>query len=512
MPNDSGKAACYVRSSKDRSDISPQTQLQALEKLAASRSLSIVETFEDAVESGSAEDRPGFERLRRAINDPNRGWRYLLVYDTSRIARRRYIAQAVKHQAKKRGVVIVFASMPADMDAVSELVLESVFEAFDEAHSLTSRKKGLAGMAENVRQGWRAGGRAPHGYQLKSFPTGAIREGRPVTKTKLEPGASAHQVRSFLKARVSGVPRGVARVQCGLTIADTSLIGMEWNALTYAGHTVWNVHREAGSGSKRRPRAEWHIKRDTHEALITEREAETILAQLETSDMSAAKRRARAAGSRFLLSGLLYSTDGRSWLGHGAHYRLRKCGELAGRIVPAQRIEAVVIETLQAFRTSDDYLAWLLTQSRHSELAASPGHDIRGQIRKLERERLRAAELSVTEGAGDSYARVIETCGRKIAALTHELEAVEREVATSGDLRSMGVEELREYIDSEDPAKVVRKLVARVVLEPTLDCQIRVRQASYNEAWRDMASPKGFEGQPQGVILRPAPGWWRLAG
>ena len=28
-------------------------------------------------------------------------------------------------------------------------------------------------------------------------------------------------------------------------------IGLEWNALTYAGHTVWNVHNETrGSGYK----------------------------------------------------------------------------------------------------------------------------------------------------------------------------------------------------------------------------------------------------------------------
>lgn len=36
---------------------------------------------------------------------------------------------------------------------------------------------------------------------------------------------------------------------------------MEWNALTYAGHTVWNVRNEVGSdgykgGVKRRPRTE----------------------------------------------------------------------------------------------------------------------------------------------------------------------------------------------------------------------------------------------------------------
>jgi hypothetical protein len=49
----------------------------------------------------------------------------------------------------------------------------------DEVHSMLSREKGLAGMAENVRRGHRAGGRAPIGYRLERIETGAIRDGAP---------------------------------------------------------------------------------------------------------------------------------------------------------------------------------------------------------------------------------------------------------------------------------------------------------------------------------------------
>lgn len=195
------KAAIYVRSSKDRADISLEAQRHELEKLASSRSLTIVQSYEDAVESGATEDRPGFIELVRAIKNPQRGWSTLLVYDTSRIARRRYIAQAIKHEAKKRGVQILYAHIPADLDPISEIVLQSSFEAMDEVHSIMSREKGLAGMAANVRQGWRAGGRAPLGYRLETHATGAIREGRPVVKTKLVPSELAPAMRAYLKAR-----------------------------------------------------------------------------------------------------------------------------------------------------------------------------------------------------------------------------------------------------------------------------------------------------------------------
>jgi site-specific DNA recombinase len=176
------RAAMYLRSSKDRSDVSPAAQRHTLEQLARSRSLTIATTFEDAVESGATEDRPGFLELLRQVKDPRRGWTALLVYDTSRIARRRYIAQAFKHDCKKRGITIHYAMLPADLDPVADIVLQSSLEAYDEVTSMMARAKGLAGMAQNVRQGFRAGGRAPLGYQLRIIPTGAIREGKPVTK------------------------------------------------------------------------------------------------------------------------------------------------------------------------------------------------------------------------------------------------------------------------------------------------------------------------------------------
>src|SRR4051812_33884223 len=125
MPSEQA-AALYLRSSKDRADISPAAQRRALEDLATSRSLRIAATFEDAVESGSTEDRPGFQALIRAVKDPARTWRTLLVYDTSRIARRRYIAQAFKHELRKRGIAIMYATRPADVDPISEIVLDSM--------------------------------------------------------------------------------------------------------------------------------------------------------------------------------------------------------------------------------------------------------------------------------------------------------------------------------------------------------------------------------------------------
>ena len=67
-----------------------------------------------------------------------------------------------------------------------DIIITPLMHGFAEYHSWESKQKGLAGMAENVKRGFRAGGRAPYGYRLKHEPTGATRDGQPVTKSRLE--------------------------------------------------------------------------------------------------------------------------------------------------------------------------------------------------------------------------------------------------------------------------------------------------------------------------------------
>jgi site-specific DNA recombinase len=483
------RAALYCRSSKDRSDVSIAAQRRELEKLAGSRSLQIVRSYEDAVESGSTDDRPAFSELVRAIKHQDRGWDVLLVYDTSRLARRRYIAQAIKHQAKKHGVAIFYARMPADLDPVAELVLESVFEAMDEAHSLMSREKGLAGMAENVRQGWRAGGRAPTGYSLGVHATGAMREGKPVTKTRLVPSEEAPAVTHYLRDRARGVPRVVAgRV---MAMIPSSLIGIEWNALTYAGHTVWRRHAETGTGRKRRPRAEWLITRDTHPALISEAEAESILTQLETSDVGAAVSRAKASRSSYLLTGLLFTPDGVPWVGHGKYYRLKRSDERRGRMVPAAEIDAAVLDQVRADMGSDLLLHSLLAAAQ--SVRAAPAADLEVRIAELEREKARAATFAMKADLADTFLPLVAERSRQIDALRREAAAVQADTSVSAEISKLTVPRLRELLADQEPARAVETLVERITLAPDLTCRLHYRAVPGSSGWRSVASPKVFD-------------------
>lgn len=285
------RVALYLRSSKDRSDVSIDAQRRELTELAKQRGLVVVDEFVDAVESGRDENRPGFRRLHEAMRSRSRAWSAVMMLDTSRLARNQWIAAFFEHDAERFDVTVIYKSIP-DADPIVSMMLKAIMRAFDVYHSLISKQKGLTGMAENVKQGFRAGGRAPRGYRLVTVSTGAIREGLPVTKTRLEPNEDAPKVSEYLRLRAEGLGRGTLVRRLGLAWPETSLIGMEWNALTYAGHTVWNVHNEVGTdgykgGTKRRPRSEWLMKRGTHVALVSDAVAEALLAKLENADKHA---------------------------------------------------------------------------------------------------------------------------------------------------------------------------------------------------------------------------------
>jgi DNA invertase Pin-like site-specific DNA recombinase len=101
------QAALYLRSSKDRSDVSIDAQRRELETLAAEKGLQIVQEFSDAVESGKDDNRPGFQELLSTLKKKDRAWSFLLALDTSRIARNQYLAHALHFECEKRNVKII---------------------------------------------------------------------------------------------------------------------------------------------------------------------------------------------------------------------------------------------------------------------------------------------------------------------------------------------------------------------------------------------------------------------
>jgi len=484
------RAALYLRSSKDRKEVSIEVQRQDLRNVAKQRKLTVVEEFSDVVESGKDEDRPGFQRLIQAVRNTHRGWSTILVLDTSRLARRRLIALMFEeHECARYGVRVVYKTLPESMDEGMEVILKSQLQAMDEWHSITSRQKGLAGMAQNVKDGYRAGGRAPYGYRLEHTPTGTIREGAPVLKSKLELSDDAPRAQTYLRARAQGTKRTVAAREAGVTLSDTSLVGIEWNALTYAGHTVWNVHNEIKhghyvGGTKRRPRKDWVIHRDTHPALITDDEANCILKALEAYS----RRRPRQTGGKYLLTGMLRTPAGMPWYGESSRdcYRVAK----GGRNVRREALETAVLGKVMGDLKAARFVDAVLSAARAApKQEAGRGRELRARVSELSERIGRMMNLAAEMALPGPALRKVEELEReRVKALEglESWEATQAQYAARSELTAASVRAAldglgEQLFDQErDQMKVALGVILqRVELDPeSLDCRLHYRIGS----------------------------------
>lgn len=497
------KAAIYVRSSKDRSEVSILAQRRELQQLATARNLAIVEEFSDTVESAKDERRPGFQSLLRSLRRQDRGWSHLLVVDTSRLSRRQYMAQVFAHECRRQGIEIVYSKVPTD-DPLTAMIVTGVLQVFDELHSVMSREKGLAGMRENVRLGYRAGGRAPRGYRLRHLETGTIRDGEPVRKSVLEPNEDAERVRTYLQARAAGTPRKTARERIAPDWPSTSLVAMEWQALTYAGHTVWNMHRPRLSdggyegGQKRRPREEWEIKQDTHPALITTEEAESLIRALQSSPWGGRRR-----VSKRLLSGLLFTPDGHPWYGWGRdRYRVKNPNGSRGPATAAVPLERSIVAAVCRDLRSPRFLGSLVraakarraTQGRNEALEAAVA-----EIREMDRRIARLTDVipQTTEPAPllrqiESYEGQRRDADERRAFLEAEAERIDLAATMSEQALKRTLTEFADQLEVDDgqpQREVLGLLVERVELDPdTLTGRIDYRIRGKDDT--NMASPR----------------------
>ena len=502
MGTTKGKAALYLRSSKDRSDVSIDAQRRDLIKLAADRDLAIVTEYVDVVESGKDENRPGFQDLVAALRSRSRDWTTLLLLDTSRLARRRHLAVLFEHEAERRGVKVLYRTVP-ETDPITEMLLRSILQAMDEWHSLTSRRKGLAGMAENVRKGFRAGGRAPFGYQLEQVETGAIREGRPVKKSRLVPNGEAPKVAAYLKARARGISRAVAVRELGKKFEPSSLVGIEWNAMTYAGHTVWNVHRDRDSdghyrgGSKRRPRDEWVVQRRTHEALISDSEAETLIQKLQSSPV----RNNRRSSATYLLTGLLRTADRLPWYGDqgGKYYRASN-----GRCLQTDQVDRAIVGKVMTDLTSPEFVTEalratkdLLCRDHSAEISELRTKNIEIE-KRIDRFMDMAAQLE-TPGPVLRKVDSLERERKRLSALIARFEEEDQQALAAAALTEANVSRMLANIadelqacDREALKDFLTTVLDRVELDPNaMTCELyyRISAPSRNK----LASPRGFE-------------------
>ncbi len=322
-------AALYARSSKDRHDVSISSQVAELKARAASDGYMVIAEYNDTAISGKDDDRPAFQDMVAAAEAGECEWSRLYVYDTARFSRSVLDSATYEHLLDSKGIEIVYLQIPDGADQATRELITQVFRGINRWHSVKSKTDSLRGMRENIKRGYRAGGRAPYGYRLHHDDTGAVREGKPVLKSKLaiKPEA-AEVVAEYFKRRAMGegrkaiaadfTRRGIPSPRNGKW-SHTTLRSFENNIRVYCGDTVFgrNGERSGNAYVGDRWTAEdcWTTNKGTHEAIISEDLAARVLAQ------RVKRQRVASKPSNYLLTGTMFCTQcGAGYVGDAGYY------------------------------------------------------------------------------------------------------------------------------------------------------------------------------------------------
>lgn len=287
--------AWYGRlSTKDKQDptLSFPSQRQACAAKAEELGGRVTAEFTDQ-DTGRRDDRTGWgDLVREAKQRDARRFDAVLIYATSRLSRDLFRALAYERELSRAGVEVFYALTAGDQTTPEGRLIRHMFQALDQFEVEKLGREVRRGQAENARQGYRNGGRAPYGYRLQHEPHPDPRRARAGdTKSRLVPdserapvvieaferylaGWGYKEIANHLN-RPGGPPppghvdarRNSARKWSKITIRDIL------RNPVYTGRLFWNRldFRQAKQGEgpvARRPEEEWIQAERHHHPLI----------------------------------------------------------------------------------------------------------------------------------------------------------------------------------------------------------------------------------------------------
>ncbi len=317
----------------------------------------------------------------------------------------------------------------------------------------------------------------------------------------------------LLKARAQGRPRYKAAEAAGFgDKAVASLIALERNALTYAGHTVWNQRRKIRPTKEDprktmvwRPRADWVVsEKPTHQALIPRAQAERLLAEV---DVDSPRRFRLKKPGESLLSGLMVAPDGTPWTLDGAYYRLSRKMPGAPRKKTAVRtkkrdiVDRLILERIARDIGGNEIAAAMVNEARR--MAAGIQDDPRAIDEQIRRAAAQIDRLTgiVAETGNRSLTEKLERerdvlaaqraeCAEKSKLKQTLLKLTPRDITHLFKIWAYAGEDLIWGTSVSETRRNLDALIERIELDPAT----RMVQITYRvRVGQKLASPRGFE-------------------
>lgn len=157
-------AVIYARySSTNQTENSIDGQLRECKKYAKQHGFKVINEYIDRASSGTNDNRPEFQKMIKDSDKQN--FAFVIVYRFDRFARNRFDSAIYKKQLAENGVKVLSAS--ENVGSGDEgIILESIYEAMDEAYSRRLSRITQRGMRETALKGLWTGGHTPFGFDI----------------------------------------------------------------------------------------------------------------------------------------------------------------------------------------------------------------------------------------------------------------------------------------------------------------------------------------------------------
>jgi DNA invertase Pin-like site-specific DNA recombinase len=264
------KVVIYLRVSSEQQaerELSIPAQREALERYTDEKGWIIIGEYIDEAKSAKSDDRPDFQRMIAASQQPNKDFEVILVHKFDRFSRNRTDHVVYKALLKKQGVVVLSATEPTEPDTPHGMLLEGMLEVISEFYNMNLKHETVKGMKENAIQGFHCGGRAPFGYRL-------VRNGSKVNY-ELGPDEEVKIIKQMFNMAAKGMGgKKIARIlneqgtPAGRRWSPSTVLAILGNQ-AYLGNRVWNKKSEVNG--RKKPQSDWIITEGSHPPIIDEK-------------------------------------------------------------------------------------------------------------------------------------------------------------------------------------------------------------------------------------------------
>ena len=464
--------AIYARVSSDNQDVenSIDAQIKEIKAWAERNGYVVVRVFIDRAKSGRVADRPDFQEMLEAGEDPQCEFQIVLVWRFSRFFRDRLESAFYKQRLMKNGVRVVSVNEPVDDSPVGKLT-EGVLEAIDGFQSDVIGEDVTRGTRHLAEQGFFCGGSPPYGMMRIEKTDG---NGRIRYRLAPDPVKGPH-VRRLFDLAMEGKTVGKATKSLDAE-GVPGPNGKPWKPkrahdalknLHYEGTIVW------GKSSPKGP----VITPNSHVGIVTPEEFAMVQRLLKSRAPNV--KNPRHAGSEHLLSGMVkcrqcgsnytYETAGQKRV----IYRYLVCDKrknegIAGCNSP--RLPVDKFETLVMDKTLSDILVPGNTDQIIQELRAESEAPVTKAQRELDDAEKRLADIDRRQDrifmAYENGEVDLERYGKRNRELEDAKSRIKAEHQKAEDTMDQGaiilenpstvlayIQELNEFLRSEEKAR-----------------------------------------------------------